>query len=75
MAPRIPDLPLPTSGEVGSYRPARLPCVLEATVGGAMRSHRLMLGTKLKHSFPLRPWASLPRLSYFHRRECQDQLK
>jgi hypothetical protein len=55
MAPRAPDLPLPTSGEIGSYRPARLPGVLEATVGGALRSHRLMLGTKLKLSFPLRP--------------------
>jgi hypothetical protein len=27
----------------------------KATVGGALRSHRLMLGTKLKYSFPLRP--------------------
>src|SRR5512137_1271806 len=29
-----PGLPLPSSGEIGTYRPARLPCVLEGDSRG-----------------------------------------
>jgi hypothetical protein len=32
---------------IGTKRPVKLPCVLEATVGGAVRNHRFMLGTTL----------------------------
>jgi len=52
--------PVPTPEDIGMKRPIKLPCVLEATVGGAVRNHRFVLMKTLKRSFLIRPEVSLP---------------